>query len=123
MPNSPLCPSTALLGVVLEIPKSSKPCPLFSYKGVNENLLPLIVPEFSEKLQSCISSLDLSPELYFGHSFRRGRASYGHQCGLPVDLMKVQGDWSSNCVERYLQSSLICENMSQAQWDMQLLNM
>ena len=40
---------------------------------------------------------------FMGHSFRRGGASFGLQCGLPPDLIKLQGDWNSNAYERYLQ--------------------
>ena len=35
-----------------------------------------------------------------------GGASFWTQCGLPTDLIKLQGDWNSNAYERYLQPSL-----------------
>ena len=42
---------------------------------------------------------------YSGHSFRRGGASFALQCGLPIDLIKVHGDWHSNACEHYLEPS------------------
>ena len=43
---------------------------------------------------------------YSGHSLRHGGSSFALQCGLPVNLVKLQGDWNSNAYERYLHPSL-----------------
>lgn len=56
------------------------------------------------KLHDCFRD---SPDRYSGHSLRRGNATFALQCGLPVDLIKIQGDWKSNCVETYLESSFL----------------
>ena len=57
------------------------------------------------KLRECLKALGYPADKYSGHSFRRGGASFALQCGLPTDLIKLQGDWSSNAYERYLEPS------------------
>lgn len=101
--NSPLCPSTALLRLTLENPSCSHPVPLFRYTWVGANNVPLTQKQFSEKLQMCLGKIGFDPSKYSGHSLRRGGASFALQCGLPIDLIKTQGDWRSNAVERYLE--------------------
>ena len=39
---------------------------------------------------------------YSGHSFRRGGASFLHDCGGTALQVQSAGDWSSNCFTRYL---------------------
>ena len=67
--------------------------------------MPLTCSEFVCKLKECLSLIGLDTSKYSGHSFRRGGATIALQCGLPVDLIKVQGDWRSNACERYLEPS------------------
>ena len=43
---------------------------------------------------------------YAGHSFRRGGASLALACNLPTELIKLQGDWRSDCYQRYLDPDL-----------------
>lgn len=52
-----------------------------------------------------VASFRIPHDKYSNHSFRRGGASYALHCGLPVDLIKLQGDWKSNACERYLEPS------------------
>ena len=65
----------------------------------------LIATKFVSKLRQCLAQLGYPANQYSGHSFRRGGASLALQCGLPVDLIKFQGDWNSNAYERYLEYS------------------
>ena len=39
---------------------------------------------------------------YAGHLFRRGGASFAFQVGVPLELIKIMGDWKSNAVSLYL---------------------
>ena len=60
-----------------------------------------------------MTALGIPPDRYSGHGLRRGGATFALQCGLPVDLLKIQGDWKSNCVERYLESSFpLCKKVA-----------
>ena len=105
IPNSPFCPSTALLQLMLDNPAPSSPVPLFRYSWGGANHVPLTQKRFTDKLRYCLQGLGIPSSDYSSHSFRRGGASFGLQCGLTSDLIKLQGDWSSNSYERYLQPS------------------
>ena len=105
IPNSPYCPSTALLRLTLESPPCPFPVPLFRYTWMGALNVPLTHRQFTDKLRACLNRVGLDASKFSGHSFRRGGAQYALQCGLPVDLIKVQGDWRSNACERYLEPS------------------
>lgn len=104
--NSPFCPSTALLGLSLDNPPCPAPVPLFRYGLPKASNVPLTHKDFTDRLRSCLTLCGFEASMYSGHSFRRGGASYALECGLPVDLIKLQGDWNSNAYERYLNPSL-----------------
>ena len=103
IPGSPLCPSTALLRLSLENPKCTNPTPLFCYTWMGASYVPLTQKQFSDKLRDCLTRIGLNSSEYSGHSLRRGGATYALRCGLPIDLIKIQGDWRSNACERYLE--------------------
>ena len=102
--NYLFCPSTTLLHLCLSNKASDQPTPLFQYLE-GTKLIPLTQLKFTQKLRNCLSQLGFPADKYSGHSFRRGGATLALQCGLPVDLIKIQGDWNSNAYERYLQPS------------------
>ena len=107
IPNSVFCPSSSLLAMSLECPTLSSPTPLFRFKD-GSKVTVLTQNAFTIKLRGCLSDLGYPASKFSGHSFRRGGgggASFGLQCGLPTDLIKLQGDWNSNAYERYLQPS------------------
>ena len=99
IPSSPLCPAYAL---VLSLHRCSTPpfAPLFSYLGPC-GWLPLSASLFQRKLSQCLATLQFNPAEYSGNRFRRGGATFALECGLPVDVIKAQGDWASNSYERY----------------------
>ena len=104
--NSLFCPSTALLGLCLTCPSQEGPAPLFRYIE-NGTPVTLTQAKFVSKLRQSLADLGFPADQYSGHSFRRGGAQFALQCGLPVELIKLQGDWNSNAHERYLQPSFV----------------
>ena len=104
IPNCVFCPSTALLASYLECSSANTPVPLFRFCNGSD---PLVLTQgiFTARLRECLDSLGYPSSKFSTHSFRRGGASFGLQCGLPTDLIKLQGDWNSNAYERYLQPS------------------
>ena len=60
---------------------------------------------FITHLRLCLRKLGLNPSCYSGHSFRRGGASFALQCGIPAEWIRLQGDWSSDAYQRYLDPS------------------
>ena len=57
---------------------------------------------FTDRLKNLLSRAGLSPNLYSGHSFRRGGASFLHTVGGSNLQIQAAGDWSSQCFTRYL---------------------
>ncbi|KAI8502735.1 hypothetical protein Bbelb_194370 [Branchiostoma belcheri] len=48
----------------------------------------------------------LNPHLYSLHSGRRGGATFAFRAGVPVELIRLQGDWRSNAYLLYLKVPL-----------------
>ena len=57
---------------------------------------------FTSRLKTLLSKAGLNPDLYSGHSFRRGGATFLHSCGGTALMIQASGDWSSQCFTRYL---------------------
>ena len=57
---------------------------------------------FTSRLKILLSKAGLDPDLYSGHSFRRGGATFLHSCGGTALMIQASGDWSSQCFTRYL---------------------
>lgn len=54
------------------------------------------------KLRYSLSLAGLKAYNYSGHSFRHGGATFPFHCGAPVELISLQGDWSSEAVLLYI---------------------
>ena len=57
---------------------------------------------FTTRLKSLLKKAGYDPDLYSGHSFRRGGATFLHSCGGTALMIQASGDWSSQCFTRYL---------------------
>ena len=57
---------------------------------------------FTSRLKTLLRKAGYDPTLYSGHSFRRGGATFLHQCGGTALMIQASGDWSSQCFTRYL---------------------
>lgn len=60
---------------------------------------------FTQRLKSLLKKAGIDATLYSGHSFRRGGATFLHQCGGTALMIQASGDWSSQCFTRYLYMS------------------
>ena len=69
-------------------------------------LAPTTHAVFTAKLRCSLCSAGLKPTRYSGHSFRRRGATYAFRCGAPVELISLQGDWSSDAVHLYISQPL-----------------
>ena len=77
---------------------ASTSAPAFSYSSSGF----VTYKVFTERLKLLLSKAGLSPNLYSGHSFRRGGASFLHKVGGSILQIQAAGDWSSQCFTRYL---------------------
>ena len=98
--DTSLCPVAALRRMWL-LPPPPADRPLFSYK-LRDSLHILDYKTFTCMLSSIISASGIDSSLFSGHSLRRGGATYAFHCGVPPAYIKLQGDWRSDCWERYV---------------------
>ena len=57
---------------------------------------------FTSRLKTLLTKSGYPASQYSGHSFRRGGATFLHQCGGSVLMIQSSGDWSSTVFTRYL---------------------
>ena len=79
--------------------------PAFSYLE-NGRLKCITYDFFTKKLKSLLRLAGYSPELYSGHSFRRGGATLLFQLNCDPLIIQALGDWSSDQYLKYLGLSL-----------------
>ena len=78
--------------------KSGPDSPAFSY-GPGKFIT---YSKFTLKLKELLKKAGYNPDLFSGHSFRRGGATFLHACGGTALMVQSSGDWSSQCFTRYL---------------------
>lgn len=104
---------------LIEIPESIL-CPVLAYRNMCKNVkakaddplftLPdktcITYKKFQTKLKELIAGLDLDPQSYSTHSFRRGGATHAFKSNVPADLIQLHGDWRSDAYKKYLSFSI-----------------
>ena len=103
-PGSPLCPKQALLQMV-RLSKSGPNDHLFSYSSP-QGLGLMSQSEFVKFFRNKLSLACYDPQVYSGHSFRRGGATWAFLSGVPSESIKNHGDWRSDAYQVYLDPSL-----------------
>ena len=94
------------LNVIYHLNKlfTENPCPddspAFSYYK-NGRLLCITFCTFTKQLKTCLKKAGYNPELYSGHSFRRGGASWAYKAGCTSTEIKCNGDWRSDTWLQY----------------------
>ena len=58
--------------------------------------------QFTNSLKITLKKAGLNPDLFSGHSFRRGGASFLFSVGASQLMVQVLGGWSSLVYTRYL---------------------
>ena len=107
IPYSPLCPVTACSRAFRFTYQSSGSSQAFNWlHPTTLSIQTFTYHSFSTKLRGLIAELGLQAGDYTSHSFRREGASFAYQAGVPIELIKVLGDWKSNAVLLYLTITL-----------------
>ena len=101
IPRSPLCPTTAL-HFLLNSVSAPASHPLFTYTTASHQHDCITATSLNNSIKHFASLVSLNPQDFFGHSMRRGGATFVFQCGIPSKLIKVQGDWRSDAYMLYL---------------------
>ena len=84
----------ALFGSV----KCSKDSPAFSFSKDKF----VTYSGFTTQLKKLLGLAGYNPDLYSGHSFRRGGATFLFKLGASILQIQSSGDWASQCFVRYL---------------------
>ena len=101
IPGSVLCSVTAYLQMCKLIQaKSDDPLFVLPHRKV------VTYKIFQVVLKDLISKIGLDAQEFSSHSFRRGGSTFAFQSRVPKDLLKLHGDWKSDCYQKYLSISL-----------------
>ena len=103
IPGSSLCPVQAVTQAFRFTVQADSNSQAFTWLDQSSlKLRVLTYRAFISKLRETLQSAGIQAAAYAGHSFRRGGASFAYQSGVPLELIKVLGDWRSNAVLLYL---------------------
>ena len=103
IPGSILCP-VAALHTHLKLNQVPASAPLFSVRASDPASVQAITyPQFSRFLARSLQAIGADPGEFSPLSFRRGGATFAFDCGLPAELIKLQGDWRSDAYLVYLE--------------------
>lgn len=103
-PGSPLDPLSAYNHMKSFQTHVSPATPAFSYKS-KDKVVSFTTSKFTKVLRNKLNTLGYNEHLYSNHSVRRGGCSWSFRAGVPSELIKLQGQWSSSCYLRYLEFS------------------
>ena len=98
--GSPLCPVTALILLLYTVPGSPDD-PLFNIFKQG-SYIPLTDSMVRKHFKRITHMLQWQKFQFTFHSFRRSDASWAYQHGVPIDAIKQQGTWASDCVWCYI---------------------
>ena len=104
IPNHPLCPVQAIFRAFQLTPNAPSDGPAFIIP-CQDRFQPLTPTRFVDKIQDIIKVLGLDPSKFAGHSFRRGGATWAYSVGVPMDIIRIIGDWKSMAYTAYVQCS------------------
>ena len=103
IPGSYLCPVRAMLHAMSFPQSSPSDQHAFTYFHPPSHCSTVFTyRSFLFKLDLGLSSLGFTTSDYAGHSFRRGGASHAVLSSVPIEFIKMLGDWKSDSVLLYL---------------------
>ena len=68
----------------------------------NRKPLPYTYSDWLSKLREVLTKIGRRASLFSTHSFHRGGATYAFKVGVPVEVIKLLGDWKSDAFQQYL---------------------
>ena len=104
IPNSPLCPVTALSNLA-QLIGLQKGKPVLRYP-TKKGWAILTYMQYNKALKTLIKYTGRNPSEYSTHSQRRGGASYAHEIGLSALEIQTLGDWRSEAYKAYIEDTL-----------------
>lgn len=96
-----LCPTSAILVMLSKGGPVASHKPLFAYYSGGLLKYPT-AQKIRLRLHALLSQLGYPGSRYGTHSLRRGGATWLLLSGVPLPIIKILGDWKSDCVMRYI---------------------
>ncbi|KAK3234401.1 hypothetical protein CYMTET_55343 [Cymbomonas tetramitiformis] len=104
VPGSLLCPVRALMRLMERTawrPGDSALFVMEKVTGRRATVVPMTHDALVAGIKSLAERVGLDPSSYAGHSLRRGGATAAMRLDVASIYIKMQGDWKSDCFERY----------------------
>ena len=79
--------------------------PVFMIKSKGEKLA-LSANQLIYRIRKWLILVGQDPTAYSLHSLRRGGATFGYQSNMEGEMIKLLGDWASDCYKRYVDISM-----------------
>ncbi len=95
-----LCPVSAFKAMIQAVPAPDSG-PGFVLPTCSD-LIPVSYYMFQTFLKSCLAGVSLQADKFSSHSFRAGGASWAFRVQVPMELIKMQGNWASSAFLLYL---------------------
>ena len=99
--GSSLCAYSAIVQLYEQATDTDPDAPLFQWPDGS----PVKYREFMKWLRKSLSEAEVDPKGDSTHSFRAGGATWAFNSGVPGEIIKILGNWKSDCYFRYLQIS------------------
>ena len=100
--SSDTCPTTALLRFIALAGPVPNDAPAWAYMDPKGQLCVPTPTGIRSRLKALISLSGLSTSDFNSHSLRRSGASHLLAAQVPLETIKILGDWRSDCVYKYL---------------------
>ena len=101
-PGYIFCPVSAISQAFSLTPHASPASQAFQWLHSSLHIWPLTYGIFMAKLCTCMTQRDLSGMDFGSHSPQHGGASLAFQAGVPLEIIKILGDWKFNAILLYL---------------------
>jgi hypothetical protein len=108
-----LCPTLALINLLRVAGPVAPTSPAWSLVTSTGHLDVPTPASIRPRLHTLISAIGKPPSEYNTHSLRRSGASYLLSVGVPIEAIKLMGDWKSDSVFKYLKP-LPCQRLHMA---------
>ena len=103
LPDNPLCPSLAICRFMQQAGNLPTSAPALAFTQPSSGKMKTITPpQARSALHRLISAIGLNTSDYNTHSLRRSGATHLLSLGVPFEIIKILGDWKSDCVFKYL---------------------
>ena len=102
VPDPLFCPTRNLITFQRRAGQLVLTDPALAFNTPGGNPVTLTPADVRAELRRLVKAIGFNPTCYSTHSLRRSGATYLFNKGIPVETIKILGDWKSDCVFTYL---------------------